>query len=155
MIDQGEIHYLLGMSIKRNREKRTLTITQPNYVEKVLKKFRMENCRPVSTPLEPGWKFQHLSPDDEPFNVQTYQQSIGCLTYMSTATRPHIAAAVGRLSQYMLRPSKDSWMGVKRVMRYLKGTLKYGLQFSPGKEDEPELVGYSDADWAGDVDTRK
>ena len=67
---------------------------------------------------------------------------------MSTATRSDIAAAVGVLSQCMPRPSKDHWMGVKRVLRYLKGTLKYGLQFSPG---EPELVGKSDADWAGDV----
>ena len=71
MIDQGEIHYLLGMSIKRDNENRILTITEPNYVEKVLKKLGMENCRPVSTPLEPGRKLQQLSPDDGPFNVQT------------------------------------------------------------------------------------
>ena len=99
MIDQGEIHHLLGMSIKRDRENRTLMISQPNYVENVLSKFGMENCKSVSTPLEPGRKFQKLSPSDEPFDVQTYQQAIGCLTYVSTATRPDIAAAVGVLSQ--------------------------------------------------------
>ena len=154
MVDQGEIHYLLGMSIKRDRESRTLTISQTNYVEKVLRKFGMENCKPVSTPLEPGRKFQQLSEGDEPFDVQTYQQAIGCLTYMSTATRPDIAAAVGVLSQYMSRPSKDHWIGVKRVLRYLKGTLMYGLKFS-AYEEEPELFGYIDADWAGDVDTRR
>ena len=154
MVDQGEIHYLLGMSIKRDRECRTLTISQTNYVEKVLRKFGMENCKPISTPLELGRKFQQLSQGDEPFNVQTYQQAIGCLTYMSTATRPDIAAAVGVLSQYMSRPSKDHWIGVKRVLRYLKGTLMYGLKFS-AHEEEPELFGYSDADWAGDVDTRR
>ena len=130
MIDQGEIHYLLGLSIKRDRESRTLTISQPNYTEKVLRKFGMENCKPVSTLLEPGRKFQQLSSSDEPFDIQTYQQAIGCLTYMSTATRPDIAAAVGVLSQYMSKPSKDHWMGVKRVLRYLKGTLNYGLKFS-------------------------
>ena len=58
MTDLGEIHYLLGMSIKRDRESRTLTISQPNYLDKVLKKFGMESCKPVSTPLEPGRKFQ-------------------------------------------------------------------------------------------------
>ena len=73
---------------------------------------------------------------------------------MSTATRPDIAAAVGVLSQYMSKPSKDHWTGVKRILRYLKGTLKYGLKFSV-HEEEPELFGYSDADWAGDVDTRR
>ena len=73
---------------------------------------------------------------------------------MSTATRPDIAAAVGVLSQYMSRPSKDHWIGVKHVLRYLKGTLMYGLKFS-AHEEEPELLGYSDVDWAGDVDTRR
>ena len=80
MTDLGEIHYLLGMSINRDRESRTLTVSQPNYLDKVLKKFGMENCKPVSTPLEPGRKFQQLSPSDEPFNVhvnQTLTQSSG------------------------------------------------------------------------------
>ena len=154
MTDLGEVNYLLGMSIKRDRESRTLTISQPNYLDKVLKKFGMENCKPVCTPFEPGRKFQQLAPSDEPFDVQTYQQAIGCLTYISTATRPDIATAVGVLSQYMSKPSKDHWMGVKRVLRYLKGTLKYGLKFS-AQEEKPELFGYSDADWAGDVDTRR
>ena len=63
-------------------------------------------------------------------------------------------SAVGVLSQYMSRPSKDHWIGVKRVLRYLKGTLNYGLKFSAHDED-PELTGYSDADWAGDIDTRR
>ena len=85
----------------------------------------MENCKPVSTPLEPGRRFQKLSPSDEPFDVQTYQQAIGCLTYVSTATRPDISAAVGvSVSQYMSRPSKDHWIGVKRVLRYLKGNFE-------------------------------
>ena len=57
----------------------------------------------------------------------TYQQAIGCLTYIATATRPDIAAAVGVLSQYISRPSKDHWIGVKRVLRYLKGTLNYSV----------------------------
>ena len=65
-----------------------------------------------------------------------------------------IAAAVGILSQYMSRPSKDHWIGVKRVLRYLKGTLTYGLTFFADQK-EPELFGFSDADWAGDIDTRR
>ena len=153
MIDQGEIHYLPGLSIKRDRESRTLTISQPNHTEKVLRKFGMENCKPVSTPLEPGRKLQQLSSSDESVDIQTYQQAIGCLTYVSTATRPDIAAAVGVLSQYMSKPSKDHWMGVKRVLRYLIGTLNYGLKFSVHGE-QTELNGYSDAD-STDVDTRR
>ena len=154
MTDKGKIHYLLGMSIKREGESRTLTISQPNYIEKVLRKFGMENCKPVSTPLEPGRKFQQSSSSDEPFDIQTYQQAIGCLTYKSTATRQDIATGVGVLSQCMSKLSKDHWMGMKRVLRYLKGTLNYGLKFSVHGE-KTELNGYSDADWARDVDTRR
>ena len=114
----------------------------------------MKSCKPVSTPLEAGKRFQEMSPDDKCFDTQTYQQAIGCLTYASITTRPDIAAAFGILSQYMSRPSKYHWIGVKRVLRYLKGTLTYGLTFFADQK-EPELFGFSDADWAGDIDTRR
>jgi hypothetical protein len=67
----------------------------------------MEDCKPVATPLEPGKKFQELSDDEESFDVQTYQRAIGCLIYASVTTRPDIAAAVGTLSQYMSRPTRN------------------------------------------------
>ena len=83
-----------------------------------------------------------------PFDTQVYQQAIGYLTYASTATRPDIAVAIGILSQHMSNPSEDHWMGVKRILRYVKGTLNYGLKFSAGDDS---LLGFSDADWAGDI----
>ena len=81
-----------------------------------------------------------------------YQQAIGCLTYASTSTRPDISAAVGVFSQFMSNPSTDHWAGMKRIPRYIKGTLDFGLRFSV--IDNKMLSGYSDADWAGDIDTR-
>lgn len=154
MVDQGEIHYLLGMSIKRDRKSRTLTISQPAYLQKVVERFGMKNSKPVSTPLEHGKKFHKLDSNEEPFDVQTYQQAIGCLTHASTTTRPDIAVAVGMLAQYASEPSTDHWSGVKRVLRYINGTLNYGLKFTVNQE-VPELVAYADADWAGDIDTRR
>ena len=154
MDDRGEAHYLLGMLIKRDRKAKTLSISQQSYIEKVLKRFGMEFCKPIATPLESGKKFHEMSSDDEGFDTQTYQQAIGCLTYMSVTTRPDISAAVGILSQYMSKPSKEHWLGVKRVLRYLKGTVNYGIRYSSNKE-EKDLVGYCDSDWAGDIDTRK
>ncbi|CAB4002480.1 Hypothetical predicted protein [Paramuricea clavata] len=68
-------------------------------------------------------------------------------------SRPDISAAVGALSQFMAKPSKDHWIRVKRVLRYLKGTLDYGLKYSA--DENPTLVGYSDSDWAGDINTRR
>ena len=111
-------------------------------------------CNPVSTPLETGKTFQKRADDEEPCNKETYQQAIGCLTYVSTSTRPGIAAAVGLLSQYMSNPSKDHWLGIKRLLRYIKGTLTYGLKFVANK-NECDLHDYADPNWAGDVDTRR
>ena len=152
--DMGEVSYVLGMSVKRNREARRLTINQPKYLEGILKRFGMETCKPVTTPLEPGRKFESLPENETPVDVQGYQMAIGCLTYASTATRPDLAAAVGILSKYMSRPGKDHWQGVKRVLRYIKGTLNYGLMFT-ASGDNPILHGFSDADWGGDVETRR
>ena len=154
MVDQGEIHYILGMSIKRNRSEKILFINQEKYLENVLVRFGMSDCNPVSTPLETGKTFRKRTNEDESFDKETYQQAIGCLTYVSTATRPDITAAVSILSQYMSDPSKDHWLGIKRVLRYLKGTLTFGLKYVPG-ENDCDAHGYSDANWAGDVDTRR
>ena len=74
---------------------------------------------------------------------KSYQMAIGCLTYATTATRPDLAAAVGILSKYMSRP--DHWQEVKRVLRYIKETLNYGLAFTANGSD-PSLYGHSDAD---------
>ena len=153
MDDRGEVHNLLGRLIKRDRKAKVTTVSQCNYIERVLSKFGMESCKPVSMPLEPGTKFLELSNEDEKFDTQTYQQAIGCLTYLSVISRPDISAAVGVLSQFMAKPSKDHWIGVKRVLRYLKGTLDYGLKYSVN--ENPTLVGYSDSDWAGDINTRR
>ncbi len=73
----------------------------------------MQECKPVSTPLEPGKRFESLTENETPVNVQQYQMVIGCLTYATTATHPDLASAVGILSKFMSRPGKDHWQGVK------------------------------------------
>ena len=153
MVDNGAIEYFLGMFIRRDRENQILTISQPNYINEVLMRFGMSECKPVATPIEPGVKYEKLGDDEEPFDTQTYQQAIGCLTYISTSTRPDIAAAVGMLSKYMSKPGYVHWMGVKRVLRYLRGTYDYGLVFVGNSNDG--LNAFSDSDWAGDVETRR
>ena len=153
MVDNGCIEYFLGMFIRRDRDNRVLSICQPNYINDMLLRFGMSNCKPVSTPIEPGVKHDKLGDEEEPFDTRTYQQAIGCLTYLSTATRPDIGAALGILSKFMSNPSVAHWTGVKRIFRYLRGTYDYGLVFAGGKDDQ--LHAYSDSDWAGDVVTRR
>jgi len=72
----------------------------------------MKNSKPVSTPLEHGKEFHKLDLNEEPFDVRTYQQAIGCLTHASTTTRPDIAVSAGMLAQYASEPSIDHWSGV-------------------------------------------
>ena len=81
MVDKGEAHHVLGMSIKRDRKAKTLFTSQPKYLEHVLQRFGMEDCKPVSTPIEPGEKFKKMSNNEETFDAQRYQQAMGCLTY--------------------------------------------------------------------------
>ena len=80
---------------------------------------------------------------------------IGSLTYASIATRPDLSSAVGVLSQFMNKPGLQHVKGVKRVLRYIKGTLHYGIRFDKSSDADFKLYGFSDADWAGDVNTRK
>jgi hypothetical protein len=89
----------------------------------------MELCKPVSTPMEQGRQFHELPENESAVDVQEYQKIIGCLTYVTIATRPDLASAVSILSKYMSRPSKEHWQGVKRILRYIKGTINYGLIF--------------------------
>ena len=153
MVDKGEAHYVLGMIIRRNREHKLLSICQPTYLDGVLDKFNMKDCNPVTTPMEAGKHFQKRTDGEPPFDKQLYQQAVGCLTYASTSTRPDISAALGVLSQYMSDPSENHWSGIKRLLRYVKGTLNYGLKFSA--DDSNLLQGFTDADWAADLDTRR
>ena len=150
MTDQGEIHFILGMSLKRNHTARTLSINQEKYLESLLNRFEMEGCKPMPTPLHRRKKFHKRTDEEEQCDQSIYQQAIGCPTYVSTATRADITAAVGILSQFMSRPSKDHWTGVKRALR----TMSYRLKFSVNGH-EVDLYGFSDADWAEDTDNRR
>ena len=73
--------------------------------------------------------------------------------YLSSRTRPDIAYAVSNVAQFSVKPNKQHWTAVKRILRYLQGTKKFGLLYA--KEGSKECVGYSDADWAGDLDNQR
>ncbi|XP_044741904.1 secreted RxLR effector protein 161-like [Chrysoperla carnea] len=82
-----------------------------------------------------------------------YQQAVGSLLYAAQSTRPDIAYAVSLVSRYNNDPGKPHWNAVKRIFRYLKGTINKKIQYS--KHENSAIMGFSDADWAGDVDNRK
>ena len=78
---------------------------------------------------------------------------MGSLLYLSIATRPDITYAVSNVAKFYAKPTKQHWVAVKHIFLYLKGTQQYGLLYSKG--DTSNCVGFSDADWGGDLDDRK
>ena len=156
MKDLGRLHYCLGIEILW-RNDGTCSFNQSKYIENVLERFSMKDCKPVSTPINSGTKLtKEMSPttaeEISEMNVIPYRSAVGSLIYLVTGTRPDIAVAVGEVAKYSNNPGKQHWMAVKRILRYLKETVNLGINCDP---DSTELVGYSDADWAGDLDTRR
>ena len=105
--DLVEVSHILGMLIKRDRNSTTLTISQSKYLEGVLKRFNMTECKSVSTPIESRKQFHELSENETPANIQEYQKIIGCLTYVTMTSRPDLASALGILSKYMTKPGQE------------------------------------------------
>eukprot|EP00253_Pinus_taeda_P027457 PITA_27457 len=121
------------------------------YIVDILSRFHMEDCRPMSTPMITNWKKLHAS-DSELVDPTLYRQLIGSLMYLVN-TRPDICFAVNTMSQFMCEPRKVHWMAAKHILRYLQGTVDYGLDYRQG--DGVRLVGYTDSDWAGYASDRK
>ncbi|CAM8905937.1 unnamed protein product [Rhodiola kirilowii] len=140
MKDMGEADLILGIRIKR--ENKSITLSQSHYVEKVLKKFNYLNCSPESTLMDPSVKL--LPNTGEPVSQLEYSQVIGCLMYAMTSTRPDIAYAVDKLSRYTSNPSTHNREAIRRVLKYLKGTMNYGLVYAGFPS---VLEGYTDASW--------
>ena len=153
--DMGRLHYFLGMSVVQDEECKSIWIGQPAYTNNLLTKYGMQNCKAVSTPVESGDKLKVANETDECVDQQLYQSSVGSLTYLSVSTRPDITYAVSSIARFSVRPTKKHWNAVKRIMRYLKGTTHLGITYTSDGSNELELIGYSDADWGGDINDRK
>lgn len=139
----------LGFKIVRDHKAKTLSIVQDHYVDKMLEKFGMEAANPVSTPEQVGSKFTD-SPKLPTENK--FKELVGSLLYLATCSRPDISHAVSKASQTS-EPTQAHWAALKRILRYLKGTKDFGIRFR--RESQLTLVGYSDADYANDEESRK
>lgn len=113
----------------------------------------MENCKAIRTPVDASTKLFKAVASDTDIDHKLYQSAVGSLLYLSIATRPDITFAVNNVAKFCAKPNKQHWSAVKRIFRYLKGTPQYGLLYKKGASDS--CLGYSDADWGGDLDDRK
>ena len=143
MSDMGLLRHFLGMEIYQDKE--NIFICQRNYAEKILRTFGMFECNPAPTPLVMGEKL--YKKDGGNFMDSTYYRSlIGKLLYLCT-TRPDLMFAASLLSRFMQNPSHIHLGAAKHVLRYIQGTLDYGLCYEKNKE--VKLIGYSDSDLGG------
>ena len=115
-----------------------------------LEKYRQTEAKPVSTPADLNVKLQKEDCFSRPVDATSYQSMVGSLLYAAIATRPDIAQAVGVVSKFCANPTQNHLTAAKRILRYLKATAYLGLSYK--KCADGNLIGYSDADWAGDID---
>lgn len=157
MKDMGEVSSILGIRIKREKKYKFVTIDQEGYIKEILKRFKMTDCNMVTTPLDCNQKLTvSMGPQNKKEEAEMrkipYRQAIGSLLFLSIISRPDISFAVNLLSRFCENPGKAHWGAIKRVFRYLKGTMKYKLTYG---QTQDEVTGYCDADWAADLDQRK
>ncbi|CAN6712145.1 unnamed protein product [Malus baccata var. baccata] len=147
MKDLGPLSYFLGIEVKYNGD--AMHLCQSKYALDLLTRTKFTNAKPISTPVSSGQKLSAYVGD--PYaNPEMYRSVVGALQYL-TITRPDLSYVVNQICQFMHSPKNTHWMAVKRILRYLKATYNHGLLYKPGTAT---LTAYSDADYAGNPDTR-
>lgn len=151
--EMGDLHHFVGVKVIQTPQTEEVWISQEAYAQRVLQKFGMENAKPIDTPIDASSKLVKRTEDCEGFDQGQFQSAVGSLLYLSIMTRPDIMYAVSNVAKFCVNPSKQHWIGVRRIMHYLKGTLYLGLLYK--KDGSNECAGYSDGDWDGDKDNCK
>jgi hypothetical protein len=158
--DLGEANMILGIHIERDRSAGTISLSQRAYLERVLKRFGMSDCNPSSTPLPLGIVLSKAqSPqcqeDRQYMANKQYREVLGSIMYAQIATRPDLSYAVSTLSKYSSNPGVTHWKALNHVLRYIKGTLHYKIVYGGEGSKDLKPVGWVDADYGGDTDSRR
>lgn len=150
MSDLGLLTYYLGIEV--DQSEKGITLKQETYAKNLLNKSRMKDLNASRCPLEP--KIRLLKDEEgEPVNPTEYRSIVGALRYL-THTRPDLAFSVGVVSRFMDKPTEKHLQAVKGILRYIKGTLDYGLTYTRG-ENRVILTEYSDSDFENDMNDGK
>src|SRR5260370_13083225 len=153
MRDLGELKYILGLEIKRDRSKQKIYVSQHKHTLDILRRFNHDHSRPVVTPLDSTTtlsKVENMSQEEKDYmsNVP-YLSAVGSLMYLAIGSRPDIAFAVGLLSRFNSCPAKVHWNAIQHVFKYLKGTVDFGLEFGPSGSGGVVSSVFSDSDYQG------
>ena len=159
-VKSGDVGVYLGNQIKVDHDKLTVELSQKDYINDMLQRFGMSDCRPVSTPLAKHLSSLQAGTKLTPKEHALYRNMIGSMLYLACWTRPDIAYAISELSRFVTEPADQHLQAAKHLLRYLKGTKDFGLKYSQPKDSSPQdqsnlLWGFVDSDWAGCPDTRR
>ena len=149
MKDMGQLRYCLGINFELTEQ--GISPCQKQHLNKLLERYKLTEANTVTTPMDPNVKLVKDDSYSKKVDAVQYQSMVGSLLHAARATCPEIAYAVGIVSKFNAAPTQAHLIAVKRVFRYLKGTIDLKLQY---QSDGENLLGYSDADWANDVDDR-
>jgi hypothetical protein len=151
MSDLGALSYYLGIEVRQGSH--GIELSQSAYAMKLLERADLQNCNSCATLMEAKLK---LSRDSKSPSVDAteYRSLIGCLRYL-LHTRPDLTFSVSYLSCFMEAPKREHLGSVKRLLRYVSGTVDYGLLYPSGDGGEINILGFSDSNMAGDIDDSK
>ena len=149
----GEAKEYLGMRITCDRKKQTLTLDQCVYVEKVLKRFRMQNAKPAQTPLPTGYNPKISDTEATSEICSQYQSVIGLLLYIMLGTQPDITYTVIHMSQFCANPLQEHLSWALYIIQYLGSTKNLALCYDGANHNG--FLGYADSDWTANPDDWK
>jgi hypothetical protein len=154
--DLGEAAYILGIRIYRDRSRRLIGLNQSAYIDKILKRFKMENSKKGLVPIQRGIILStSQSPsskvEQERMSGIPYASAIGSIMYAMICTRPDVSCALSMTSRYQQNPGDSHWMAVKNILKYLRNTKDMFLIYGSG-EEELVVKGYTDASFQTDRD---
>lgn len=149
----GDASLFVGLQIKRDRDSKSLSIHQAAYTKKIIERFNMSDSKAIGVPADPHMILLPVEQGSETINVP-YREAVGSLMFLAVVSRPDIAFAVNSVSKFTNNHNQSHWQAIKRILAYLNGTIDYGIMYQSGGS-KSNLRGYSDADFAGDVETRR
>lgn len=150
----GDCSSFVGMQISRDRESRSMFVHQEAYAKKVIERFGMSRAKGVSVQADPHTILYSVESEATGKQTVPYREAIGSLMFLAVVTRPDIAYAVNSVSRFQNKHDESHWRAVKRIIASLIETSKMGIEFRASKSGI-ELAGYSDADFASDIATRR
>lgn len=153
-ITVADAKLFIGMQIERDRSNKRIFIHQSLYTCRILEKFNFIKAKSVNVPADPHTTLTNSDFDEREITNVPYREAVGSLMFLALVTRPDIAYAVNIVSRYLDKFKQSHWNAIKRIFRYLIDTAEYGLLYEV-QDGKDMLIGYSDADFAGDIDTRR